>query len=294
MTDYSSLASSPTTPTQSTSSSITSSFLGSPRIFNGLLGSKILPGAESATTPTSILDTKPLSNFVNPFGYDKKYLFASHNSSLENNTSIHKHTYDEKVNGIGLALVDSLNNEKNDDNVSKPNSKMILFGANLKVQIPSLPPSGLSPAATPKSPADFGIKTRNSIFLGSLSGFGSPSSCNIRRKDSPVESVQEGRLSLNEMELSEDYTCVITHGPNPKTTHIFDDCVVENCCGIVKLSDLGKDCSFSDDDCKDNLGNGKDIFMYRGEKAFCSHEWRCQEMVAEGEKNLGVEDDFIT
>lgn len=38
------------------------------------------------------------------------------------------------------------------------------------------------------------------------------------------------QLSLKEMELSEDYTCVITHGPNPKTTHIFDDCVVESSC----------------------------------------------------------------
>ncbi|OIT34078.1 protein mard1, partial [Nicotiana attenuata] len=36
-------------------------------------------------------------------------------------------------------------------------------------------------------------------------------------------------ISLTEMESSEDYTCVISHGPNSKTTHIFDNCVVESC-----------------------------------------------------------------
>uniref|UniRef100_A0A0A9G8L9 Uncharacterized protein n=1 Tax=Arundo donax TaxID=35708 RepID=A0A0A9G8L9_ARUDO len=31
-----------------------------------------------------------------------------------------------------------------------------------------------------------------------------------------------------EMEPSEeDYTCIISRGPNPRTVHIFGDCVVE-------------------------------------------------------------------
>lgn len=34
-------------------------------------------------------------------------------------------------------------------------------------------------------------------------------------------------LAASEIELSEDYTCVISHGPNPKTTHIFGDCILE-------------------------------------------------------------------
>ncbi|KAL0734019.1 hypothetical protein Bca4012_010229 [Brassica carinata] len=34
-------------------------------------------------------------------------------------------------------------------------------------------------------------------------------------------------LSEDEMEMSEDYTCIITHGPNPKTTHIYGDQVLE-------------------------------------------------------------------
>ncbi|KAE8675082.1 hypothetical protein F3Y22_tig00111693pilonHSYRG00007 [Hibiscus syriacus] len=71
-----------------------------------------------------------------------------------------------------------------------------------RVQIPPLPPT------------DFGIKTRNSYLSPT---FGYPGS-GIYTKDLPV----------TEMELSEDYTCVISHGPNPRTTHIFDNCVVES------------------------------------------------------------------
>ncbi|CAH8378871.1 unnamed protein product [Eruca vesicaria subsp. sativa] len=33
-------------------------------------------------------------------------------------------------------------------------------------------------------------------------------------------------LSGREIALSEDYTCIISHGPNPKTTHIFGDCIL--------------------------------------------------------------------
>ncbi|XP_019436420.1 PREDICTED: uncharacterized protein LOC109342848 isoform X2 [Lupinus angustifolius] len=36
-----------------------------------------------------------------------------------------------------------------------------------------------------------------------------------------------GPLSAREIELSEDYTCIISHGPNPKRTHIFADCILE-------------------------------------------------------------------
>lgn len=36
-----------------------------------------------------------------------------------------------------------------------------------------------------------------------------------------------GSLSAREIELSEDYTCIISHGPNPKRTHIFGDRILE-------------------------------------------------------------------
>ncbi|XP_074572257.1 FCS-Like Zinc finger 10-like [Curcuma longa] len=35
-------------------------------------------------------------------------------------------------------------------------------------------------------------------------------------------------LSSSEIEQSEDYTCIISHGPSPKLTHIFGDCILES------------------------------------------------------------------
>ena len=47
-----------------------------------------------------------------------------------------------------------------------------------------------------------------------------------------------GSLSAREIELSEDYTCIISHGPNPKTTHIFGDCILD--CHTNELANFGK------------------------------------------------------
>ncbi|KAK4761084.1 hypothetical protein SAY87_005977 [Trapa incisa] len=45
----------------------------------------------------------------------------------------------------------------------------------------------------------------------------------------PVGSSNEHLTSISsgEIESSEDYTCIISYGPNSKTTHIFCDCVLE-------------------------------------------------------------------
>ncbi|KAK6164656.1 hypothetical protein DH2020_001520 [Rehmannia glutinosa] len=188
-----------------------SSFLNSPRFFNGFLNKNLFSDTEThnnVMSPTSILDTQKNSSFVNPFGYDKN-LSKFPNPNTKQDTK-----------AIGLALIDSIIEEKNDlENFPKPINRMALHGSKLKVQIPVINPTSsiYSPVESPKSPADFGIKTKNSQFLSPFSS-------------TPVKDFTR-QLSLKEMELSEDYTCVITHGPNPKTTHIFDDCIVESCCG---------------------------------------------------------------
>lgn len=280
MTDHGSLPSPNQNQNQTTP---ISSFLGSPRFFNGLLTRSISDVGGSQSSPTSILDSKPFTNLTtatsNLFGYDKNVFSLTNNNTSENGVT--KYINYEKTDGIGLALLDdekvyNNNNNNSNNNISKPDTNMVLFGAKLKVQIPPLLPisTALTPSsegvATPKSPADFGIKTRNSqLLMSSSSAFGSPNSC-IK---------PEGGLSFSEMELSEDYTCVITHGPNPKTTHIFDDCIVESCCGVGSLSDLKKEYGLSvstaDSDCipvnflrfcytcKNILGDGTDIYMYR-------------------------------
>ncbi|RVW53994.1 Protein MARD1 [Vitis vinifera] len=121
-----------------------------------------------------------------------------------------------------------------------------------------------------------------------------------------------GSLSASEIELSEDYTCVISHGPNPKTTHIYGDCILE--CHSNDLANHNKneehkigsplivECSdnstpYPSNDflsicysCKKKLEEGKDIYMYRGEKAFCSLNCRSQEILIDEEMEKTTDD----
>ncbi|KAI3678900.1 hypothetical protein L6452_38204 [Arctium lappa] len=231
-----------------------SSFLPSPRFFNGFFQS-----------PTSILESnKQFSDFAtDPFRFGK-----NPEKPRKEFDGIKHPSEKFDCGGIALALV--LVEEQNPSgNICKPN----LFGSKLKIQIPLPDPS--SPNGSPESGGDFGIKTRNSVFSSGATptGSGSGRFCT-------------GPLSLSEMELSEEYTRVICHGPNPKTTHIYDNCVVKSCCGIRVGSDppLESTVRFCHT-CKKNLGEGCDIFMYRGEIGFCSEECRCQEMVLDGLMN---------
>ncbi|XWS16372.1 hypothetical protein CRYUN_Cryun34aG0081400 [Craigia yunnanensis] len=114
-----------------------------------------------------------------------------------------------------------------------------------------------------------------------------------------------GSLSAHEIELSEDYTCIISHGPNPKTTHIFGDCILE-CPNNeltnfdkkaepgTKVPQLGKSTETSNAypsdeflsfcySCKKKLDKEEDIYMYRGEKAFCTFDCRSEEIFTEEE-----------
>ncbi|KDP34236.1 hypothetical protein JCGZ_07807 [Jatropha curcas] len=109
-------------------------------------------------------------------------------------------------------------------------------------------------------------------------------------------------LSASEIENSEDYTCVISHGPNPKKTHIYGDCILE--C----YSDEGKEIgipqaitssaiprTFPLNDflnfcyhCSKKLEGGKDIYIYRGEKAFCSLSCRSEEIMNDEEMEKAI------
>ncbi|XP_020105270.1 protein MARD1-like [Ananas comosus] len=111
--------------------------------------------------------------------------------------------------------------------------------------------------------------------------------CNPESSLEATNTALQARNSILVSEIvdSEDYTCVISRGPNPKTTHIFGDFILETrteeivsplavesseepilepCGGIFGM------CGY----CKKTLGEGEDIYMFRGEEAFCSSDCR--------------------
>jgi hypothetical protein len=140
---------------------------------------------------------------------------------------------------IGLALIGNLKDDTIDENnYVEQNKGNVLFGTQLRVKIPSLP-----------SP----------IF--------SPFESQTKTKDPPnSRDYTKESLSLSEMELSEEYTCVISHGPNPRTTHIFNNCIVEeNYCSLPQNNSNSSYGNFLGicHTCKKHLEHTKDIFIYR-------------------------------
>lgn len=87
-------------------------------------------------------------------------------------------------------------------------------------------------------------------------------------------------LSTSENELSDDYTHVISYSPNPKTSHCW---AAESSKFSVPFS-LNNFLSFCYS-CKKKL-DGKDIYMYRGEKAFCSLSCRTHEILINEDEEL--------
>lgn len=205
--------------------------------------------------------TRPVSSFIpSPKFFNNLF---SPTSTLNNPFETQKNLTQIKPQpdktdpeGIALALIEP----QPDEFASKPNaiSRKVLFAANLKIQIPEF--SG-----------DYGIKTRSPCLPGRV---GSPRSV-PGRVGSPRSGLGTGHMSLEEMELTEEYTRVVCHGPNPKTTHIYDNCVVESCCGVIgsgsgspELKKPGPKLRCDGflrfcHTCNRNLEDGNDIFVYR-------------------------------
>ncbi|XVF72384.1 hypothetical protein PTKIN_Ptkin12aG0117300 [Pterospermum kingtungense] len=272
MADHSSQSSS----TQNYTKPITS-FFGSPRF--KAFTQRVLIDTEALKSPTSILDNKPFFLFGNPFGYDIINQPKSPKVFSPNNKQHSPENIESK--GIGLAIVDTLNNKLIENEIfSETSNKKVLFETEqLRVQIPPLLLCLVSPTTSPKSPTNFGIKTRNSHLSTT---FSSPNS-SIHTKDSPFTS---GSLDVREMKLSEDYIRVISYGPNPKTTHIFDNCIVENNCSVFDKPKTAPESFLSFcQTCNKNLEQKIEINIYRGEKAYCNQECRYQELRLHGKDN---------
>ncbi|KAJ3687381.1 hypothetical protein LUZ61_016545 [Rhynchospora tenuis] len=139
-----------------------------------------------------------------------------------------------------LGLAEALDNDQHSfiSNSPRKDRRMVLFGSQLNIQVPSI---------------EFGVKNKESK-LALLSP--------VRRY---IVSPKEF-----ETDLSEEYTCVISHGPNPRTTHIFDDCVINGDLGNLKLDDLLTSCHAHA--CKNNQGQGNEDTFYRREKLVAKRE----------------------
>jgi zinc-finger of the FCS-type, C2-C2 len=194
---------------------------------------------ESTMSPTFVLETSNSSSINSPF-----FPFSDKLSS----TRKPKPAYDTNPKLMGLGLVDALDSDKFD--------KMVLIGSKLRNQALCMNPMPISRSGS----IEFGIKNRESKLALLSPKLRSPVA--MERQSSRV-------MNVDEIEMSEDYTCVIAHGPNPRKTHIFDNCVVDKCGGAFwemprdeGRSNGGDFLSFCHL-CKRSLGEGRDIFMYR-------------------------------
>uniref|UniRef100_J3LRD8 FLZ-type domain-containing protein n=1 Tax=Oryza brachyantha TaxID=4533 RepID=J3LRD8_ORYBR len=235
----------------------------------GFLAGAAAEGPSSSMSPTSILETKQFccSAAMPPFLSERSLRKAHMEMAVPEPAS------------VGLA--DVLREHRD----TKVGAGKVVFGSQLRIQVPT----GRAVELV-SSPIEFGVKNRDA-HLAALSP--------ARRflpevVSSPSARVfAGGAVSPGEMAMSEDYTCVISRGPNPRTTHIFDDCIVESCGDVlVEKMDGVAGAGAGDGDavrtngflnscyaCNKRLGHGNDIFIYRGDKAFCSSECRYQEML---------------
>ncbi|XP_042467542.1 FCS-Like Zinc finger 8-like [Zingiber officinale] len=233
----------------------------SPRLFVGVSSSSS-SDSEATMSPTSILETKSLSSIG-------RLLLSDATKSSGTESKLHARSFGD-TDAVGLSIIDALNEEKSTKAFPNSESRRVVFGSLLKVQIPSLCPGSMSPVG---SPIEFGVKNKESQ-LALLSP--AQSSLGLEMTTSSACRVFARSISMSEMELSEDYTCVISHGPNPRTTHIFDNCVVESC-GDGFTASIETNSSTPTDRrghlsndflsfcyaCKKDLGQGNDTFIYR-------------------------------
>lgn len=114
----------------------------------------------------------------------------------------------------------------------------------------------------------------------------------IRGSRSPVsgEELESG------MEYSESYTCVTSHGPKPIIKQIYEgpaEIQLTPKCkpAVFEASSFTDSPGFHAPDflsacylCRRQLSHGKDIYMYRGDRAFCSVECRYQQIASDEKK----------
>ncbi|CAN6442143.1 unnamed protein product [Victoria cruziana] len=296
---------------------MSTSFFSIPGLFVAF-SSKALSDCDAVRSPTSPLDAKIFSAFGSSLWSQRSDL-----DGLQNQ----KKSWCSK--GVGLGIVDSLSDVRTHqppNSLGKAESKNILFGPQLRISVPqckedqndcwekigscvtspkSLPnyvfsakclaKPGLSHLGCPQFAAEQNLNASDTV----KTGLPQPN-VDVRHVTASSNGDLSASFSAGEIELSEDYTCVITRGPNPKTKHIYGDFILEEdhspetpltnkpegtgevaqtYCNYFGMGDFLSTCYT----CKKKLADGEDIYMYRGEKAFCSPDCRWREIMIDEE-----------
>nr|KYP46916.1 hypothetical protein KK1_031487 [Cajanus cajan] len=269
------------------------------------IGAKGLPDSESVWSPTSPLDCRLFSNLSNPFSVKSpRPLFQTG----------HKKQFDGSK--VGLGIISSLVNEielNKEIIIGKFQRKSIIFGPQVKTAILKFSNNNheslalyLKSNSLPKNyvislPSETKKNTSTLMSLPPATSRGSQvdNSLKIKSNSLPISIDFSkgciGSLSAREIELSEDYTCIISHGPNPKRTHIFGDCILE--CHNNDFTEFSKkeepevpafsevSSPYPSDNvlsfcysCNKKLVKEEDIYRYRGGKAFCSFDCGSEEL----------------
>lgn len=230
---------------------------------------KYLMGVGGPSSPSITLHINPFSHLKFPFWYQKYHQPPRFPDKFH---EVKRHPFREldSTARTGLALVDALSNDKartHRESVLEGSDKLVLPGSRSKFEAPPAQEPAVSPSGS-----------RNFAFL-----------------DDQVP--LRGRLSVSEIERLADYTCVISRGPNPTATHIFGSSVVDKYClpsEVKKHALLGPDNFLSScHTCKKSIEQNADIYIYRGEKAFCSNECRFEQILRD-EAEIAVEADDVS
>nr|KYP57200.1 hypothetical protein KK1_003458 [Cajanus cajan] len=288
-----------------------------PCLFVGL-GPKAVLDSDSVRSPTSPLDARVLSNLGNCVRKPRSSPHEGHQRSWD-------------CCKVGLGIVGSLEDCSRFSGkiLQSPESKRVSLSPQMMIKPPnchihrdsleaskSLPkdfcktPYPQNGSVIHKDTDNFAMKDVNIQVCSPPHFIGGGHTLSPAKLNSTTLSICSSNefiksLSASEIELSEDYTCVISHGPNPKTTHIFGDCILETHSNAFKnhfkneekekgvnsvgnrlwspnpypSSDFLSFCHH----CNKKLEEGKDIYIYGGEKAFCSLTCRAMEIMIDEE-----------
>eukprot|EP00252_Welwitschia_mirabilis_P017233 TRINITY_DN3820_c0_g2_i1.p1 TRINITY_DN3820_c0_g2~~TRINITY_DN3820_c0_g2_i1.p1 ORF type:complete len:346 (+),score=56.86 TRINITY_DN3820_c0_g2_i1:1332-2369(+) len=271
-------------------------FFNTPKIFIAF-STNTPSDLEGAKSPTSPLDIKTFAGVGSSYWHEKQ--LRSPKAALDSMQCGSPRPWQKKDSeGIGLGIVAALhcNNETNAtaDGAVHGSKLKVLVGSNQAIFSPQ------NQIVSPRSPANLKLP------------YALPTSLTNARPCSPIKSTQPIRndsfshgfaepSDSDGMEHSESYTCVIKHGPNSSTKHIYTSGGDRETVHFsiqtkheYEAWDSNPSASKSSRNffhyptadflsacylCKRHLHPGKDIYMYGGDKAFCSVECRSQQIL---------------